>query len=688
MKRVVNVMNEILSSSKNDIIRLMEIAPIEIPDTGLIVGFTRIDNSLISSNFGAGPNFTLGDNMHFPMGTSFLELGFQGVSKKAKQNISEEKTTEQNSILESISEVYSAASAFVLRHIKEIDNKILVTSDTERDRLLAIRDNLYGIVNDAPSSFAQAIQLYYLAWRVRCVSRTATIGRLDMYLFPFYEKDIKAERLTRDEALNLICDLWENINKCGSGDTLVNIMLGGCDTNGNDETNELSILMLEASIIVHKSDPHLNARFHKHTRKDFQEIAYKLQLCGSGKPTIFNDEVIIPSLINAGIPKAYAYNYSNDGCSEILIDGMSSINFQRIDIVKILELALFNGEKIALPGDTVVQYWSKYEPARTWDTPLEYGFESGNIVNFTSYDEVYNAFLKQFLYQINIILNGLYTMNKRLKSSGVTSLFLNGSFNSILNSGDDMLRGGLPVDCITIFSGSIPTAADGLAAIKNVIFEKRKYTLSELLTALRNNFNGYEIMRRELQNAPKFGNDDDYVDLIASDIVNFFCDCAENFSKSHDINIWPALFNHLFVQEAVIVGATPDGRRWKDPISEHYSPTPGRAVKGPTAVISSAGKAPLRRAYGTAPVHISLSRSIFPKNDESIKIIETLVSGAINKGFVCFNIAIYDVKKLREAKKNPEAHKDLIVRVWGYSARFVDLSEEMQDHVISRVIKE
>jgi formate C-acetyltransferase len=149
---------------------------------------------------------------------------------------------------------------------------------------------------------------------------------------------------------------------------------------------------------------------------------------------------------------------------------------------------------------------------------------------------------------------------------------------------------------------------------------------------------------------------------------------------------WPALYNHLFNDFAKTVGATPDGRRWGDPIGEHYSPAPGKATNGPTAVINSAVKGPLAEACGSSIFHVSLSRSMAPMNDEGRLLLRSLIDGALKQGIAVMNTAIYDVSVLREARENPEMHQDLVVRVWGYSARFVDLCEDMQDHIIQRAV--
>jgi formate C-acetyltransferase len=237
-----------------------------------------------------------------------------------------------------------------------------------------------------------------------------------------------------------------------------------------------------------------------------------------------------------------------------------------------------------------------------------------------------------------------------------------------------------------IFSGSIPTVADGLAAIRQVVFTDRFCTPAELLDALRANFAGRETLRQRCLAAPKFGNDDDSVDQLAARIARFFCAKVAAHRAPDGKPVWPALYNFLFNDTTRIVGATPDGRRWQGPVAEHYSPTPGRARSGPTAVIHSAAKGPLAEACGSSIFHVSLSRGMVRQDDSGTQRLMQLMRSALQLGAAVMNIAIYDAAELRRAQAHPEHHADLIVRVWGFSARFIDLCEEMQDHIIERAV--
>ena len=203
---------------------------------------------------------------------------------------------------------------------------------------------------------------------------------------------------------------------------------------------------------------------------------------------------------------------------------------------------------------------------------------------------------------------------------------------------------------------------------------------------MRADFKGYEGMQKELLSAPKFGNGIDEVDMLAADIADRFCDWLDEYRSLTGFAVMPALLGWRFLEEAHGIAATPDGRNYADPIAEHYCATPGKAVNGPTAHISSIAKAKkaISRAVGVSAVHMTLPSGI-QKSENGKEIIDGLVRSACASGLSQMNIAVYDADTLRKAQAEPEKYQDIVVRVWGYSARFVSLCKEMQEHVISRI---
>ena len=661
-----------IENSRKLVLALLDTLPVKPPvQGGVIAGFEKESDIAFAPQW-PHPFFLMtGDNRHYPMGTSWLSLGFSGVAARAELNANRPgKTAVERAKLLAAADEYRALAAWALRHV-----------DVVCDELKA---DYQQIAKGKPENFRQAVQAFYLLWRVRAVGCTGSIGRLDQYLYPFYRADVDAGRLTEDAALAILCELWEKLNSVNSGDTLITVMLGGSNAQGEDETNDLSCLMLRAELAVKKTEPHVSVRIHAKTREDFRQLAAKVQLLGHGQAALYFDENIVPVLVENGVPAQYASNYCTNGCTEVVLDGVGKIEFDNLDAVKVLELTLFRGNPPPLPGDAVGYYWTRNVAPVEQKTRCEMGYDSGEYDE--SYETLQAAFDRQFKYQLEQKLNQLMKRRDDMMRYGLGHGLLNASFDHLLESGGDTVRGDLPCDVWMMFAGSLPTAADSLTALREVVYEQKKYTMEEIRNALASNFEGYEVMRAELLNASKFGNDDDRGDAEPARIMALFCDVLAEYSSKCGVLVWPALIGYLFVQEALFTGATPDGRRWKDPIGEHFSPTPGRAVQGPTALMLSAAKAPLKRAFGVAPVHISLPRSSASDEAEALTMLSTMADAAEKLGMNMLDVSIYDHALLRKAQEDPEHYEDLIVRVWGYSARFVDLSDEMQEHVIARIL--
>ena len=649
--------------------------PVVVPDTGRLAGYTNYFEGFVGTN----------DNFHYPMGKAFLRLGVPGVAAYARERLPLCENDRERGLLEGIDAVYSAVAAYFGRYLPELDRRLAETTQPqERERLLFMRENMAVLATGRPRTFAQALQLTYLMWRLRRMYYGGCLGRLDQHLYPFYRRDVEAGLLTPETALELIDRCWEMMNECGMGDSLANVMVGGCDEQGRDVSNDLSVLMLRACRKVGRSEPHINVRYHRNIRQDVLEEAFQLQLLGYGQATFYNDDVLIPAFVADGIPLEYACQYANDGCTEIVFDGLSDINFDHIDAVATFELALNNGEltpKEAVP----VPYYHISDQATLYSPEVDFGFRSGETDHLTTYEEFYAVFLRQYRHQVEVKLHGLLHL-QQLRRDWESSLLLAGTFESVMDTRRDTVGGGLPMTSDMVFMGSIPTVADCLMGLKRVVFEEKLVDMPTLKQALAANFVGYDWLREACLAAPKFGNDEDAVDQIAADLAGRTCDWVEEFDRENGSRLQAALIGWKFLQESYGVGATPDGRRYGDPIAEHFCATPGRAKVGPTAIINSIAKAPLERARGIAATHISLSSSFLEDTEAGLALLRTLNLVAMDRGLTMLNIAVYDVDTLRKAQEHPEQYTDLIVRVWGFSARFVDLSREMQEHIIHRAI--
>lgn len=658
-------------------VEVLRALPVVIPETGVIAGLALYHQPIDRQSYAS-------DNLHFPMGMSFMTRGVTGVAEYAHEKLRNCAGERSRAMYESIETVYREIAAYFRRHLPVLDEMIACAGGDEKARLETMRTSLDALSRGKPESFLQAVQLYYLMWRLRCPISLSAMGRTDMHLYPFYQADIEKGALTQEAALEILCQLWNRINECGSGDTLVNVMVGGQDAQGQDTTNDLSVLMLKASFIVRKTEPHINVRIHKNTRPDLIEAACRLLQLGHGQPTLYFDEAALKGFDAQGIPREMAVCYANDGCTEIVFDGLSHIDFNHIDAVAAFELALNNGS-LTPKNPEKIAYYHRDHMARYYKPEVYEGFESGDTDSLQSFDEFYEIFLRQYRYQVDRKLKRM----REVYDEGLvddSSPIINGSFEPVMERGVDYMGGGLPVINLSTFMGSIPTVADCLMGVKKAVFEDKIVDMPTLKKALAANFEGYEPLRAYLLKAPKFGNDVDEVDLLAADIARRACDWADEFSDQCGVRIFSALVGWRFLQESYGVGATPDGRRYGDPVAEHYCATPGRAKNGPTALINSISKAPLYRASGVAAAHITLPSATVPPGEAGVQLLRSLLTTAMDKGLMMLNIAIYDLESLLNAQKEPEKYTDLIVRVWGFNARFIDLCREMQEHVIRRVM--
>ena len=666
---------------------MLTATPVEIGATGMLVGPAHANHRAASEKM-AGTGFRgYGDNRHFPMAVgNLLALGFAGIAAQAQANATS-VDGERATYLHAIADCHEAAAAFAERHAIEARQLAGQAHDEDHLRLTAIGDSCRALAVGPPRSLAEAVQLFWFAYVMRNGPGPSTIGRLDQHLQPFYDTDLAAGRLTRDGALGILCELWELLNRVASADTLMNLMLAGQDVDGNDATCEMSHLMIEADCLVHKTEPHVNVRIHAGSPESIKDRLIELQLKGDGKGTVFNDEVLIPTLTAAGVDLDLARCYCNDGCDEVLFDSQSTIDFTLVEAVKSLELAMFNGRENTPPVDEprANYYLADPNPVAV-RTEMELGFASGDMMEMTRIDDVVDAFVAQYHHQVAVRLARFCQTRQHDRRHGVTSPFLGGSFPTCLAGGEDLLRGGVRRRVYMIFSGSLPTVADGLAAIGKVVFDDRACTIGELLTAIQADWVGFEPLRLRCLAAPKFGNDDDYVDAIATDIAERYCRFVSAYDGQLDFPIYPALFSNVFNQWSRIAAATPDGRRWGDPICAHWSATPGRARRGPTACIRSLAKAPFALAPGTAVTQFAVGRDCIPQNDVGRRLFRSLLDAALSIGISVINPSVMDVAALKAAQKHPEQHADLMVRVWGFSARFVTLDERMQNHIIARAV--
>jgi formate C-acetyltransferase len=633
---------------------------------------TAIESNLLLAGSFQSPEYPVWprphDNFHYPIGMKkLLGLGFSGIGSKAWSNASNFNGNEKL-YLRLIHRVYTAI-------IRIIESYAVAAKKKRRSDIYTA---CHSLLRGAPSTFREACQLYWFAAIFRI--GTSTIGRIDQHLYPFYEKDLKSGLITEEEGRKLVAELLYRFEMRGGGhgDTLQNITLSGRNAAGKDKTNELTYMILELMLENRYIDPKINVRLHKKSPGRLLEMVSRFQLTGTGLCTVFNDDAVIEGLKKYGRPGKISEDYCADGCTEIILDGYGETSFRYIDCVKAVEHTLFSGKE-NVPVKKRMQYYAGIQELVDINPPVPEGKKTESFLSMKTFEDFYKAYLSQLKYQIDAILSAPYNSNEN-----PMRLFTAATMPEVIEKARNPYSNKACWHTYGLFIGSLGTAANSIAAIKHLVYEKKLIKKEALLEALKNNFGKNSFIQRLCLNAPKFGNDDDYVDSIAIDIARRFAVWVKKYKDSMERPVLPGLYNHLFHHTAYYVGATPDGRKNGDPVGEHISPTPGTALKGPTSVINTVTKIKTSEHIFGSTLHLNIPLASLKGTPDPAAILKHLTLAFMLKGGCVININILDAEKLIEARKHPEKYRDLVVRVWGFSYYFVGLSREMQDHVIAR----
>jgi pyruvate formate-lyase/glycerol dehydratase family glycyl radical enzyme len=504
-------------------------------------------------------------------------------------------------------------------------------------------------------------------------------GRMDQWLYPIYQRDVQGGGFSTEEVVELLENIMVRLGQSSwlySGrqqgllfypkrGNLVTITLGGKDKEGEDLTNELTYLILHAHANNRLGHPTLAVRLHENSPDALREACARVIGTGKGQPGIMNDEVMIPALSRLGFEERDAYDYANIGCIEMgnagTSIGPSSIGF--VNLAKCLELALHNG-RCAVFNEQV-------------------GPETGDARCFTGYEELNEAYAKQVRFamtQFNRSVSAIEMGHERLRPVP----FLSSITDNAMECGLDLTNGGSKYYFAGIEGIGVADVADSLAAIRKLVFDEERIAMAELVDALANDFADNERLRRMLLNgAPKYGNDEDYVDEIARASCTVF---LEEVKKHRDH--WGSVYNpgiwsiELAMILGGLVGALPSGRRACESLTEGVSPSRGCDRRGPTATIKSVAKLDHHLMENGSIFNMKFNPDTF--KDENIGKFVDIMKTYFDLGGFQLQVTVVDKQTLLDAREKPEQHRDLVVRVAGYSAYFVEQSPRVQEHLIER----
>lgn len=568
---------------------------------------------------------------------------------------------------------------------KESNDKQRITE------LQLIAENCDVIADRPPQNFYQALQLVYfvqLILQIESNGHSVSLGRLDQYLHPFYQADLEAGNISQAFATELLENTWIkllSVNKIrpwshtrfsAGGPLYQNVTIGGQTTEGKDAVNELSFLILDSVGKMRLTQPNLSVRFHKGISEEFMMACMKVIEKGFGMPSFNNDEIVIPELIKLGVEKEDAFNYSAIGCIEIAVPGkwgyrctgMSFLNLMRVFLA-----TLHNG----------------------YDTQSGHTFQkgTGNFTDFNSYDELFKAWQHQIRYYTRKTVEIDTAVDTALEEH-VPDILCSAFVDSCIERGLTIKEGGSKYDFVSGLQVGIANLGNALAAIKKLIYEENSLGKQELMDALENDFEGKEgekIRQMLLNFAPKYGNDDDYVDILLKDAYMEFITELDNYHTTR-YNRGPIGCKYYAgtssisanVPSGAVVPATPDGRKAFTPVAEGSSPSSGTDLLGPTAVFKSVAKLPTGKIMGGVLLNQKLSPAAIAKDGDKHKLISVLRTffSELKGWHVQYNIVSRDT--LLAAKEDPEKYRDLVVRIAGYSAFFTTLSPDTQDDIIAR----
>jgi len=535
----------------------------------------------------------------------------------------------------------------------------------------------------------QSLRFLHLAfWKESSERPEVPVGRIDQILYPYYKQDLEKGTLTRQQAAELLGCFWlkiretENLvtikreHRAAPGTLLPNVTLCGRDAQGRDLTNEVSWLVLEVMRQIRLSEPAVYVRWHE--EMDEQFILHALECnrdFGGGNPAFLNDALGTQRYLDRGVPIEDACDWNASGCLGYHLECAEHMAGSfNLNEAKVFELTLHDG----------------FDPR----TGKQLGLHTGDPRTFTSIEQLYEAFFKQVDYFAEILRKHYFIWwSAEIAYGPMSGLRAAMLYEDCIPAGLCSREGAAryPV-CRASWIGDrgIADIADCLAAIKYLVYDTKKITMDQLLKAIDANWEGYEDIRQMCLAAPKYGNDDDYVD----EIYNYISQRTQEILTSRPdpfTGETPFLFKgaaagHVTFGQAV--GALPNGRYAYTPLYDGgSSPMPGADVHGPTAVINSATK--WQHAYRTVGLahNMKFSKSVL-NTPEKLSKVAALIKTFMKRGGWHIQFNVQSQEELIDARKHPERHKDLLVRVAGYSAYFVDLPPELQDEIIQRTVHE
>lgn len=616
-----------------------------------------------------------------PDSALWLKMGPLGLMNQAQEKL---KTCEesQKEFYECVVLVMQGACTFMKRYHDMIMENIDEVEEPYQQSLRTVANNCLNLTKRPPETFHEAVQsLWFLFVLLHMESNASSFspGRMDQYLYPYYQKDIESGKISMEDALDILECLWlkfnqivylrnQNSAKYFAGFPIgFNIAIGGEDENGNDTYNELSLLCLQCQYDLGLPQPNLSVRLNRNSSHELMQKAIEVVSKGSGMPQFFNDEAIVHALMELGIEKKDALNYAIVGCVELTTHGnnLGWSDAAMFNLNKALELTLNHGKCLL--------------------THEQIGLDLGGLDTYQTFEDLEKAFQRQIDYFIDKMMQCEVIVEKAHQDCLPTA-FLSSVIDDCLENGLDVTKGGAKYNLSGIQMIQIANLADSLAAMKQLVYDDQVIDAKELLAALQSDFKGYEIIQTMLLNkVPKYGNDVEWVDRLGAKWAEYFRSRMKDYTNYRGGPYHTGMYTvSAHVPMGENVGASPDGRNALTPLADGgMSPVYGRDLKGPTAVLKSVSRLNNSLTTNGGLLNMKFLPEFFETKNGMNKF-ENFLRAFVDLKVPHIQFNVVRREDLEDAQIRPQLHKSLTIRVAGYTAYFVELAHKLQDEIIER----
>ncbi len=601
------------------------------------------------------PIFPGGDTGHFhPDYEKLFSVGIRGIRKEIDEYRKANLDAESQSFYDSCNLALYGLTSYIQNTARICREREEAGADEKWSELAEICE---WVAAEPPRTFREAVQLMFFATIALWIGEDhylTTPGRMDQTLWRFYAGDIETGRITPQQALDLICALYIQLNRLLWPGSAISIMVGGRDTTGNAVVNDLSYLCLAARQLTHLVYPTVAIAWHTETPEELMDYGCKILASGIGDPAFFNDEVIAQGLRKHGVSFPDSYNYMNSTCVEIKVCGASNMW---------VASPYFNCPQSLM--DVMAQVAENEIPMPQ---------------DFTSLTMLVQRNLAAKVQQAAEEHDNMWNQRAVNACFPLASCFI----SDCIATGRDFDRGGARYNWVENSFVGLANLADSMHTVNELVYENKEMILTELYDILKSDFAGNEELRRRIRHKlPAYGNDDDCVDALAAEWATFILDTSESQLVGGHPYV-PGFF--CWIMHGVLGNqtmATPDGRMAGQPLADGAGAAQGRELAGPTAAVLSSTKWCQQRALGGAVHNAKFPQSLV-KTAHGQKALKNVITTFLQRGGFEIQINVVDVDILRKAQANPEQYADLVVRVAGYSDYFIHLSKIMQDEVITR----